>query len=829
MKVFSLALLLVLFALLSFGARQLSFTPDEPSHIASGYAFLARGASWTVPLRGHPLLVDAWQALPLYLSNPDIPLETLDGWKQDKVRYAEAFVPFLTGAMERSEVAARTPAMLLTVLLAAVVYRWGMDVWGKWSGLLALGILVFDPTLLAHGRLATNDVGVTALGTLGLYLVWRWTQTPTWRRAAATGLVLGLTMLAKSSGILWVAAGSGWAMWVGLPVSRHGLRRRSSRSSVWPQVLLMGALSLLVVWTMYGFTVGIVGTVPGWPPIPVPAPRHWEGLFHQAEVAERRVVFALGELEAGSWWWYFPLAFLIKNPLPLLIALLLAAGTLLCKGLHGRLHERQCWRKLHVLGLFSALYTIVAITRGPNIGYRHILPIHPTLYLLIAGSIGWMWRQLRCTRGRLPHIGRLGIVALGLWYVAGTMRIYPYNLAFFNELIGGPANGWRYLADSNTDWGQGWKALRTFKEEKALTFSYSGPEGCRGIAPYELWDKPLPPLHYVSGPLLKPWLFPEPGDYVISANTLSGLWLADPDNFAWFRYHAPDAVVAHTLLYYHVDPTAAPTWLAQCTVPVAPLDVDAIAEGFGEIGLRTAAFDCSQSWVYPGSGLTRGVYALHAAILQPESLRERLCLAPARPVDTFAARHLVVNGREVPLAYRQWEYRALPAFALYEWEGSSLPRSSPLPVPSLVEVSVAPANAPPAALADAAFHTAPLPLNGPLTFLGVAAYSQGETLEVETWWQVTEGPITRPLSIMAHLLASDGSVLGIADGLGVSPLTLATGDVVVQRHQFPRPPGDAEGAESWLRTGVYWLDTAERWPVEGVPGDNVLFVLLEEK
>ncbi len=798
-----LALLLVLFALLSFGARQLFFTFDEPSHLTAGYAFLARGASWTVPLRGHPLLVDAWEALPIYLGDPRIPVETLDGWDQDYLRYVEAFAPFLTRAMERSEVAGRTPVMLLTVLLAAVVYRWGTDLWGKWAGLLALVTLVFDPTLLAHGRLATNDVGVTALGTLGLYLVWRWMQVPTWRRATVTGLILGLTMLAKGSGILWVAVGLGWAIWTGL---RQHTRPSAagSCSFVWLQALLMGALSLLILWGMYGFTVG---TIPGWSSIPVPAPRHWMGVLRHANPVHEYTVFAFGEMRIVSWLWYFPLTFLVKNPLPLLIALLLAAGT--------SLRECQCWRKLQVLGLFSALYTIIAIVRGPNLGYRHMLPIHPMLYLLIAGGTEGVWR-------RLPQIGRWCVVALGLWYIAGTMRVYPYNLAFFNEIVGGPDNGWRYLEGSNADWGQGWKALRAFREEQSLTLDYySGLEGYAGIAPYDLWDKPLPPLRHVFEPLFKPWLFPEPGNYVISANTLSGLCLVDPDNFSWFRYHAPNAVIAHTLYYYHVDPALAPTWLAQCTVPVAPLNEDAIAEGFGEIDLRLIAFDCSQSWVYPDSGRTRGVYALHEATLRPETLRERLYLDPARPVDSFAARRL----RGVPLAFRQWEYGALPAFTLYEWESSSFAANAGALSP-LLEADVAPADTPPAALTNAAFYTGPVPLRGPFTFLGAATCSQEETLEVETWWQVTEGPITRPLSIMAHLLAGDGAVLGIADGLGVSPLTLVPGDVVVQRHRFPAP---AKGTEVWLRTGVYWLDTMERWPVASVPGNDALFVLLEER
>ena len=56
-----------------------------------------------------------------------------------------------------------------------------------------------------------------------------------------------------------------------------------------------------------------------------------------------------------------------------------------------------------------------------------------------------------------------------------------------------------------------------------------------------------------------------------------------------------------------------------------------------------------------------------------------------------------------------------------------------------------------------------------------------------------------PLSVMAHLLDGDGATVGVADGFGVSPLILAPGDLVVQRHRFPLPSREAG---IWLRTGL---------------------------
>jgi hypothetical protein len=790
-RLVGLVLLLVLFALLTFGARENSLTFDEPSHLTAGYAFLARGADWTVPLRGHPLLVNAWEALPLYLSAPDIPLETLDGWDEDYLRYVEAFSPVLTRDLEMTTATARASAILLNLLLAAVVYRWGIDLGGEWIGLLALGVMVIDPTLLAHGRLATNDVAVTALGTLGLYILLRWAQVPTLRRAVAAGVMLGLTVLTKGSGILWLGTGLGWALWA-------GLRRRDGRAHMPRQALVMGIIPLLMLWGAYGFSVG---TVPGWPAIPVPAPQHWMGVLFQAEHLDKPFVYALGQWRVTGWPWFFPLAFLIKNPLPLLMGVLLGLGALI--------RERQWWGQLGILILFSSVYVLVAIGMGPNLGYRHMIPVHPLLYLLIAGGVGWIWP-------RVHLVGRVVIVVLGIWAVVGTMRVYPYNLAYFNELAGGPANGWRYLEGSNTDWGQGWSALREFRDERSLTYSYSGPDGYARTVSYDLWDHPLPPLHFVTEPLFRPWLFPKPGDYVISANTLSGSFLVDPDNYSWFRHHEPDAVIAQTLFYYHVDAADAPKWLAQCTLPAAPLDEEAVSGGFGATDLRSMAFDCTQSWVYPEDGATRGVYALHGDILRPATLQEHLHLAPAQPADSFTARHL----EGLPQGHRQWEDQDLPAFALFEWE------PAPTPIPSLAQAVGAAAETATSALPSAPVQTAPVSLNGPLAFLGAQTYLQGDALEIETWWRAMQGPVTRPLSVMAHLLDADGTTLGVADGFGAAPWTLAPGDVVVQRHRFPLP---REGTDVWLRTGAYWLDNGERWAVTGAQGADALFMPIEIK
>lgn len=261
---------------------------------------------------------------------------------------------------------------------------------------------------------------------------------------------------------------------------------------------------------------------------------------------------------------------------------------------------------------------------------------------------------------------------------------------------------------------------------------------------------------------MMPHLYPEPGRYVISLNSLSGLGMVYPDNYAWFRYREPESVIADTLAVYKVAPMPNATWLAQCRVPAPPLDTTAIQDGFPKPPARRLTFDCTQTWIYPGAEGEVGWYALHAEALQEKNaLAQRLNLRQPEPKQTFTARHV----EPLAITYRQWDYRETPAFVLYR---------RPDPTPALpnadVDVFAADATTQPAALTGAS--RGPVALQGPLTFLGAQVYGDpaDESLDVETWWRVEQSGIDRPFSLMAHLLNTSGGNLGVADGLGIAPL-----------------------------------------------------------
>jgi len=505
-------------------------------------------------------------------------------------------------------------------------------------------------------------------------------------------------------------------------------------------------------------------------------------------------VFAIGIQKYGNWWWYFPLAFLIKNPLPLLLGLGIGSIYLL---------RRPVPRIFFLsLGLFSLLYAAVSIKGGMNIGYRHMLPVHPLIYLTIGEGIRRFCATCRFWR-------RLFVAVLGLWYVAGTVRIFPYEIAYFNELIGGPQNGHYYLADSNIDWGQGYKALRNYLNNHpgpvpkiAYHFTYVLPSY------YGILSEDLPPGVEAS-PLKSPF-HPLPGRYVISVTSLQMGWVGDSSMYAWFRQVEPTAEIGYSFFLYDILPPSL-DWIAQCNVPAAPLSEPVIAWGFGRSDLRRVEFNCEAGWVYPSGGTRPGVYALHNDLIQGRQRKlPSLLLSPPVPRDSFVTRRLGEARLSLDMNRYTTDY---PAFVLYEQEKPPMVPDSPMVVAGRAEMIPN---------SDEVRVAVPVALSGPLIFLGAGVYRDGLGLDVETWWQVTEGPIPRPFSIMGHLLTPGGEVLGVSDGLAVSPVELLPGDILVQRHRFDGVTGE----EFLLRTGAYWLDTMERWSVADAPGADVLWVSL---
>ena len=783
-----IALILVFFAHLCLGAKQLSLTSDEPAHLVNGYTILSTGEYWTVPSHGHPPLANIWTSWPVLLEDERPTGPALPGWRDNLIEYTRAFWPEFQ-SLDRLALLIRYPNMLLGILLLALVYRWANRGAGAWGGLLAVWLFIWDPTLVAHAQLNTTDLGLTFFAFATCYLLESLRREFSYLKLLGVGILTGAAMSTKTSGLMLLPVSTLLAG-VGL------FERHKKRPLPWKlqqsllQILIVGGSSALFLLTTYGFDYSaLFGSE-----FRLPLAHHIE-MIQIFLKGKDRFAFAKGQLKAGGWWWYFPFAFLIKTPIPLLITYVAAALKNLNKP------KRFLWEKRN-LWLFPVLYLVIAMNSGVNIGYRHLLPLFPFAYVTVAElTRGFQLSQRR----QIRHFMILVIVILALWYMGGTLHVAPFSLAYFNEFVGGPSQGYKYLVDSNLSWGQSFKALNHYLQTHDIDdvyLSYStwiDPEAY-GISYHPLFPAPgmesFMPQRYD----------PAPGVYAISATTLQGIALKehDPDLYEWFRHRKPDAQPGYGINVYHVERHTPPaTWIAQCNHPVVPLPPDALVEGFGNDSLRQVHFDCRQSWIYPTGGEFSGWYSFHGDLQR----------APTLVMQDFL--------KESKLSYQQRTFRALPPFSLYKWDGAPLTSLDPIQT----TVTAAPIAWPPnEAIADGDLIQAPIETNGPLTFLGYhvphSQFDPGKTARFYTIWKVNTKP-QDSLSIIGHMVDVEGKPLAVADGMGVPIYQWREGDIIVQNHALDIP-ADVPPGLYWLHTGAYWLESVERWAIYPSGYDRLL-------
>src|SRR6185436_16653980 len=100
----------------------------------------------------------------------------------------------------------------------------------------------------------------------------------------------------------------------------------------------------------------------------------------------------------------------------------------------------------------GALYFTLVSAAGVDIGIRYVLPVICLIIIFAA-------RVASCRSSSKRFVRAAVVLAIAL-NGASIFRAYPEELAYFNEIVGGPRGGYRWLADSNLDWGQGFIPLR---------------------------------------------------------------------------------------------------------------------------------------------------------------------------------------------------------------------------------------------------------------------------------------------------------------------------------------------------------------------------------
>jgi hypothetical protein len=100
-----------------------------------------------------------------------------------------------------------------------------------------------------------------------------------------------------------------------------------------------------------------------------------------------------------------------------------------------------------MLLLFAAALTVSLLRSRINIGHRYALALYPVAVVI---STDFLVEALGGRRGQL----RTALTVLLVAQVVTSLATAPRYLSYFNGLAGGAEKGWKYLVDSNIDWGQ---------------------------------------------------------------------------------------------------------------------------------------------------------------------------------------------------------------------------------------------------------------------------------------------------------------------------------------------------------------------------------------
>lgn len=536
------------FVLMLDASRQESAVMDELAHIPAGYGYVHELDARLNP--EHPPLVKIISALPLLLQHPTFPTDS-PAWKNEVNGQWAVGAQFLYESgndADRLIQWARFGPIILTVLLSLLVFIWSRSLMGAWWALIPTALTAYSPSILAHGHYVTTDIGAALGFILAIFFFSRFMMHDTRKNLVSAGLAYGIAQLLKFSTILLIplflflivvfvfvkAFNHRVSLFAKLKhFIQYGFRYLASLAGMFAIGYLLVYLVYVPITLHYPMekqtadTTAILTSFGGEngviPPCDIAHPKmrclaHLDIAMTKNSITRPFAQYMLGvlmviqrasggntgyflnEVSNVGWWYYFPVVFFHKEPLPSLIllgfALLLGISSFL-KNFRGpsSLKDRFFtyvnlnFAEFSILS-FIVLYWTYSMKSPLNIGIRHVLPTIPLMYIVAVGRIKrWTRQDLDFAQGLIRNmitaivgiakssIKTALILFFVLWYIAESLLSGPYFISYFNELSGGVPTGYRIVTDSNYDWGQDLKRLSTFTEKHhidKIAVSYFG-------------------------------------------------------------------------------------------------------------------------------------------------------------------------------------------------------------------------------------------------------------------------------------------------------------------------------------------------------------------
>jgi 4-amino-4-deoxy-L-arabinose transferase-like glycosyltransferase len=371
-------------------------------------------------------------------------------------------------------VLARAGTVVFFLIAAIALFFAARDALGAAGALTATFLFTMEPIVLGYSALATHDGAAVAGLAVALLAFGRWLREPGIRQALVFGAAFGFSIDCKFSSIVFVPVACLAITAVRL-FSDASLRQRFARAAV--TMVPAAAVTLVVVWAGYGFTVGTFGELDPFrnsfnpatqrllarvgPRTPLPASDFFVGIAALMKIdKEGFLTFLCGKTSTTGFWWYFPFAIMLKTTI--------AALLLFVAGLWFALRDRTLRGPFAEWGLAALAIVLVSMPTALDLGIRYLLPFYVPFAIAAAATVLAMLRASRATAAVA--------VALLACHLGASVLAHPDYFPYFNAFAGSDPS--RYLVDSNIDWGQDVLRLRSVVRRRhidSLTLSLMGP------------------------------------------------------------------------------------------------------------------------------------------------------------------------------------------------------------------------------------------------------------------------------------------------------------------------------------------------------------------
>ncbi len=355
--------------------------------------------------QNNPPLSKQLMAFPLLFLDLDFPVNQ-EAWNighDSNGEYSSSFFFKNRVSHEKIILVARSVPVILSCLLAILIFIWAKMLWDEKAAFAALITYCAWPAVIAYSSVAQTDMAISLFFFFSIFSFWRFLNEPNKKTFFLLALSTGFAFATKVTAIL-------------LPPIQFLINSLQEKSFFNKRLFYLSCawfLALFILILDYG-VLGVGRYVDTF---------RWV-MGNTLGIRESHVYF-FGKTYLSHPLYYL-VVFLLKNPIPILIFSFL--GIVLN------------WRKKESLFLLIpiALFFLSASRSKIQLGERFILPIYPFLCLFAghALSIGFTHSN---------KIFKFGTLLLFSWLIASNTKTYPYYLSYVNEFGGGPNNSWKTI------------------------------------------------------------------------------------------------------------------------------------------------------------------------------------------------------------------------------------------------------------------------------------------------------------------------------------------------------------------------------------------------